>query len=1045
MKHFLPLFLLAFFAFTTNLNAQLPDGSIAPDWTHDDIFGNSHHLYDLLDDGKMVVIEFSATWCGPCWNYMMTGALEEFWNEHGPNGADDAQVFYIEADQATGIDDLYGLTPESQGNWVEAIPFPIIDLQVGENTDLEYQITYYPTLFAVCADKKLYELGQVPASEWEEFITSCTLEATVGNIEAAVCYGDGEVELDVTGGINPISYDWSDGSDDPVLQGVGAGVYSVTVTEGNGKDVVIEDIVITGADEPIGLADSEIEPALCFESSTGSVSIELEDAVEPISYDWSNGANTQNIYNVPADTYEVVATDDNGCTFEASFIVTEPEELTAEYETTPDYCDQSNGTVELTIEGGVGNYDISSSEGTVVGNMIIDVPGGIVVATVEDGNGCIWVQNIAIESVAEPTLYFTPSPLITCLEPTTTVTGYVEDGSGDYEYEWTTTNGHIVGPTNQPSIVVDQPGDYNLLVYDLFSACQAENEVEVNSTITPPPVAAGADLPISCENLEPILAGVGNPEYTITWTTVDGHIVSGEHTYTPTVDAPGTYVIEVVNPANQCTNTDAVVVLNELNPASAAFQYQTSGLSMIGTDISTGSGLSNWQWTFGDGNSSSEQNAVHVYATAGTYNVCLSVQNGCGTSETCQAVEVTFTGSVIVVDATIQNVLCFGDSTGSIVLVVNGGSGNYTYTWTGPNGSSYSTPAIDSIIAGLYQLVVSDDAGNIFIGEYTIVEPPALALAGSTVVDNLCFGQSNGSISVDITGGVGPYSYSFGGGPSQSENYATNLPGGTIECLITDANGCVFLAGPYNIQEPPALVHQADVHNVRCFGESNGSINLLVSGGVAPYTYLWNVGGSTTQEVTQLPAGIYTCLVTDSNGCLNEVSTSVAQPDSLQVYNLQVVNASSAQHNDGSISLEIAGGIAPYQILWSNGDTTTSIHGLFPGEYTYSITDANGCTLATSAPIIVHGTTSAMDIDWNEFITIAPNPSKGNVLINWEGLEVEKGNVILLTLEGRRITSTEMRSGKGTWDLAHLSLSSGVYVVLFEMNGQSVPFKLVIL
>jgi thiol-disulfide isomerase/thioredoxin len=352
MKHSLLLFLLVVLFAPTRSFAQLPNGAIAPDWTHTDIDGQTHHLYDLLDQGKMVVIEFSATWCGPCWNYMLTGALEDFWEEHGPNGTNEAQVFYIEADQNTGMADLLGQTGASQGNWVAAIPFPIIDLQPGENTDNQYQIAYYPTLYAVCADRKIYELGQVPAATWAEFITSCTLEGAVANVEEAVCYGDGSVSLNVTGGISPITYDWSNGDHGPTLDDVGAGTYSVTVTEANGKDFVIEDIVVTGQDAPIELASSDIESALCYESATGSVSIELENGTAPFSYDWSNGAQTQDLVNVPGGFYTLNATDANGCDFEESFTVDQPDELVATYATTPDYCDQGNGTITLDIEGG---------------------------------------------------------------------------------------------------------------------------------------------------------------------------------------------------------------------------------------------------------------------------------------------------------------------------------------------------------------------------------------------------------------------------------------------------------------------------------------------------------------------------------------------------------------------------------------------------------------------------------------------------------------------------------------------------------------------
>ncbi|MBP7238676.1 MAG: T9SS type A sorting domain-containing protein [Saprospiraceae bacterium] len=1045
MKHLLLLCLVLALSTPLTLSAQLPDGATAPDWTATDIFGNQHHLYDLLDEGKMVVIEFSATWCGPCWNYMLTGALEDFWNEHGPNGTDEAQVFYIEADQSTGIDDLYGNTGASQGNWVENIPFPIIDLQVGENIDNDYQITYYPTLYAVCSDRKIYELGQVPAAVWAEFIQSCALTGSLTDTEPATCFGDGTATVEASGGVSPINYQWSNGDSGPVLQGVGAGTYSATITEANGRNVVIDDIVITGADAPITLADSEVEPALCYASADGSVSISLQDGALPFDYDWSNGAHTQNLNNVAQGTYTVNATDNNGCTFEATFEVPAPDELVAEYATTPEYCDQEDGTVALDIDGGVGNYDISASEGTVVGNQVLDIPAGFVSVTIEDGNGCLWNETIEIEFVPEPNVYFNPDPTITCTQPQAAVTGYVNQGSGDYEYEWTTTNGNIVGPANQATIQVDQAGDYDLLVYDLFSGCQVASSIEVVSQVVTPAVTAGDDEPISCEALQPQLAGVGDPGFTVSWTSPDGNIVGGGNTYQPTVDAPGMYIIEVTNPDNSCSNQDTVVVLNEINPADAAYQYQTSSLTMIGTDMSTGSNLSGWTWTFGDGNTSNEPNIVHTFASAGTYEVCISVQNGCGVSQICQSVEVTSSGSVINVDAQIQNVLCNSDTTGSIVLQVNGGTGNYTYAWTGPNGATYSTPSIVAIIAGVYQVVVSDDQSNVFIGEYTVTEPALITLVGSTVIDNQCFGQSNGSLAVDITGGVSPFTYSFNGGPSQPENLISNLPGGIIECIATDANGCSFLAGPYTIQEPLELTHAAVVTDVRCHGESNGSASVVVNGGVAPYTYLWNLNGSTEPAISDVPAGSYTCAVVDHNGCNYNAIAIVAEPEVLSGITLQTVDATGPEQNNGSITIEAAGGVAPYTVAWSNGATGTTIEGLIPGTYSYIITDANGCSYAPGTPITISGIVATVDIDWSAFISLAPNPSKGDVIVKWEGLEIENGTVTLLTMEGKRLESRSIKGGQGQWDLSGLGLSSGIYVVLFEMDKQAVPFKLIVL
>lgn len=138
-------------------SAQMEDGSICPNFTGTDINGNSYTLYDLLDQGKSVVIDVSATWCGPCWNYHQTHALDSIWINYGPGGTDEMFVMWIEGDANTGMADLNGTTSASQGDWVSNTPYPIID-DASLATLLE--IGYYPTIYMVCPNRIITEVGQ---------------------------------------------------------------------------------------------------------------------------------------------------------------------------------------------------------------------------------------------------------------------------------------------------------------------------------------------------------------------------------------------------------------------------------------------------------------------------------------------------------------------------------------------------------------------------------------------------------------------------------------------------------------------------------------------------------------------------------------------------------------------------------------------------------------------------------------------------------------------------------------------------------------------
>ncbi len=174
MKRSLLLSALGIAAFTAS--AQLPDNSICPDFTGTDLQGNTHNLYDYLDQGFSVVVEVSATWCGPCWNYHSSGTLEALYNEHGMGSVDPKViVLFIEGDASTTLADLNGTGGNTQGNWVAGTPFPIIDDASIANL---LDIGYFPTLYKICPNRVITEVGQVTAAAWWTACQVCPVADT---------------------------------------------------------------------------------------------------------------------------------------------------------------------------------------------------------------------------------------------------------------------------------------------------------------------------------------------------------------------------------------------------------------------------------------------------------------------------------------------------------------------------------------------------------------------------------------------------------------------------------------------------------------------------------------------------------------------------------------------------------------------------------------------------------------------------------------------------------------------------------------------------
>lgn len=300
------------------------------------------------------------------------------------------------------------------------------------------------------------------------------------------------------------------------------------------------------------------------------------------------------------------------------------------------------------------------------------------------------------------------------------------------------------------------------------------------------------------------------------------------------------------------------------------------------------------------------------------------------------------------------NVTCNGANNGMIHITTTYGKAPFTYTWTKDGDAGFVSHDEDpsNLTPGTYHLSVVDGNGsNIFINSFeadgfgsmdvTITEPPLLT-ASANGTNASCFGGSNGTIAATGEGGTAPYSYLWSN--NETTQNISNLSAGTYTVTVTDAHGCTAQAS-YEVTQPAQLTDNGTVIDVNCFGGSNGSIQLNVSGGTAPYSYLWNTG-ATTSFITDLSAGNYSVTFTDANGCVANINYVVNQPTVLTV-SLAGTNASC----NGSATANPSGGTAPYSYLWSNGAITQSINNVPSGTYSVTVTDAHNCTASGSFTI----------------------------------------------------------------------------------------------
>jgi uncharacterized protein (DUF2141 family) len=325
---------------------------------------------------------------------------------------------------------------------------------------------------------------------------------------------------------------------------------------------------------------------------------------------------------------------------------------------------------------------------------------------------------------------------------------------------------------------------------------------------------------------------------------------------------------------------------------------------------------------------------------AGTYGLTVTDANGCTASTTVTLIA----PPAPTVTATSTPPSCQNPTSGTITLTVTGGSTPYTYDWSHILGNS--DPAnLTGLSANVYSVVVTAANGCTTSTSVTLTVPNAPQVT-ETHTNVTCFGGATGSIDLTVTGGTAPYTYDWADvtGTSNTED-RTGLTAGSYSVTVTDANGCSSTSTVV-IGQPTAFAASTVLTHVTCNGSSNGAIDLTVSGSTAPYTYDWAdvAGTSNTEDRTGLAAGTYCVTITDANGCTTTTCAEVLQPQQLVVNGL--VGNTPCNAELGQIKLTVSGGTAPHTYDWAHipgSNDPESLSNLAAGDYTVTVTDANGC------------------------------------------------------------------------------------------------------
>lgn len=472
-------------------------------------------------------------------------------------------------------------------------------------------------------------------------------------------------------------------------------------------------------------------------------------------------------------------------------------------------------------------------------------------------------------------------------------------------------------------------GSYNLVVSDA-NGCQPDCSnftFDINGSVTPLSATATATS-VLCADANStggtITVNVSGGTAPYLYSTGNGFVANNVFTGL----SSGNYQVAILD-ANGCSSTLNTTVTAP-TPLIASVENLTPelcGNSNGSFSVNTNGGTAPYSYTL---NGVASVSNIFNGLNAGTYTVIVSDSNNCNTTLTAV---ITSPAPLEAIVTNVNQALC-GNSNGSFEINISGGSAPYVYIL---NGIAYNSNIFIGLNVGTYEVTIND-ANNCSTIVTAVISAPALLTANAVNINQALCGKNNGSFEVIAYGGTAPYQFNIGNG-NVITNIFSNLSPGNYQVTVTDANNCTEIVRAV-ISTPVALVAvSSNIIQPSC-GLSNGSFEITVTGGTAPFIYQLNGLGAPSNIFSGLSNGVYNALVTDANGCRASVSVTL---NGTLSFTIRTSSTPVRCFGDCNGTAFVSGNTSALSFIWSNGANTANISDLCGGTYSVTATDTNGC------------------------------------------------------------------------------------------------------